>query len=181
MNNRAVPVIHARYKKNRTRTGRPSSSKAIQGIYYHGYGTAVTNPNKVPRGYWYDENGQVVAYGNVVNWVKEQAKAHTYTYQLMLSLRDGSMQGEDFVSALKAGTQAFGEFAEFRLIVHRDTEHCHAHVTAFRDTVIKKSDLQKWRLSVSAQLEQAETKRLTEQSQQAEQSQPYDSGMDIDF
>lgn len=149
------PFVNMRCYQNRTKKGNPSSAKVSKGVYYYGYGTAAENPDHIPRGIWFSRNGWE-RHGDVVNWAKGSAKNHQFTYTLLLTVRDGRMQDTDFIKAMEAG----GLFKDWRLIVHRDTEHEHAHIVTFRDERVPKEEFTQWRELVQDYLQQAEMERL---------------------
>lgn len=154
---RAAPIINAKYQKNRSKTGRPSGAKAKQAMAYYEYGSSNDNPERQSRGQWVNSRGEAELYGNVVDWAVSAAKEKTYTYQLMLSSRDVKIEPQAFVKAMNAGAEKTGEFSDFHLIVHDDTNHTHAHVVGFRSKVMSKKELATWKEAVSESLTESET------------------------
>ncbi len=103
---------------------------------------------------------------------------------MVLSLRDGEMQPQDFIQAMNRAAQETETFQDYRLIVHHDTEHVHAHVIAFRDKTLKRKELMAWKDAVERPLQEAEVKRLAEaaprQLQQNEPQQKQNDELDWD-
>ena len=174
----AAPITNVKYYKNETKKGNPTATKVKQGTFYYTYGTREANPDLKPRGQWWSREGPE-RYGDVVNWAAGNAKQHKYTYTMVLSLRDGPMQPEDFTAAMAAASD--GIFAQWALIPHYDTNHDHAHVVAFRDKTLTKAEFHRWRKAAGAALAAAEQQRLQEAAQQrarqAEQSRRKQQGV----
>lgn len=167
--------VHVRYYQNKTKRGRPTATKVKQGVYYYSYGLKEENPDQLQRGHWYSRVGPE-RYGDVAAWAAGNALTQPYTYTLVLSLRDGRMQPQDFVEAMQQASD--GIFHDWRLIPHYDTEHDHAHVIAFRDKTLSKKEFNQWRNSVADYLLTLEQQRLQEQEQSRQLTQSAE--MDIE-
>lgn len=164
----AVPVMHARYIHNRTKKGNPSVKQTNRAVQYIGYGHKFENPQEYLRGQWHSPDGEV-SHEQVKAWGEDQAQQRRYTYTLVLSVRDAIMQDEDFVETVQAMTRNSKEnnFAtDWRLMVHRDSDHDHAHVVLFRDRTLQKAQLAQWREEIQAALSVREEQRLAEQQEQ---------------
>ncbi len=59
-----------------------------------------------------------------------------------------------------------GVFTDWRLIVHTDTEHVHAHVIAFREKTLVKAEFNAWRKEARSELEKLEQQRLQQEAEQ---------------
>ena len=171
--------VNLRYYKNETKAKQPTSTLVKKSVYYYGYGTDITLPDgttvypEEQRGDWYSSRGEET-YGDVVTWASGNALNHKYTYTMVLSLRDGQMEPEDFVRAME---QAAGNyFEDYRLIVHYDTEHDHAHVMAFRDKILRRDDFNAFRLTMRNSLAELEQERIQEREAAWDRS----SGISID-
>lgn len=158
----APAVTNVRYYPNTNRHNKPTTSKVKRAVFYYGYGPKTQNPDKLPRGEWYSQQG-AERHGDVVAWAVGNAIHHKYTYTLVLSLRDGLMRPEDFIAAMAGASQEI--FPDWRLIIHTDTAHDHAHVMAFRDTTLSKQAFNAWRKKAGQLLQTAEQKRLQEAEQ----------------
>jgi hypothetical protein len=163
MTQTAEPITNVRYHRNRTKRGNVSYAKTTQSIAYYGYGKPVTNPYRQLRGTWHDEQGAVATHDDTLEWARQKSRQHQYTYKLVLSLRDGPMQARDFVQAMRASDSE--RWQGWRLIVHRDTEHVHAHVVAFRDKKLPKEAFQQWKQETAAVLASLEGQRLAAQTE----------------
>lgn len=155
----ALPIANVRYYKNHTPTGRPSHAKVKRGMQYYTYGNWRDREPR-ERGQWHSPDG-VISTEEAQQWASEQARLNEYTYTLMLSLRDGNMQEQDFVQAM----QHAGFFDNWRLIQHRDSEHDHAHVIAFRPNKLQKQEFVQWKELIMEQLQKVERQRLEQQQQ----------------
>jgi hypothetical protein len=151
-----------RYDKTRTKKGNVSRSAVKKAVYYAMFGHPEHNPDQLPRGEWFSSAG-VEKHGHVLNWAEGSAVNHPYCYRLVLSLKEGQMRPEDFVTALQQDSQ--GLFQDFRLVVHEDTQHTHAHVLAFRDKTLSKQEFYQWKKEVGSCLVELEQMRLQEAEQ----------------
>ncbi len=162
-------IVHARYIKNRTPKGRVTIRQLSRAVHYIGYGHKFENPKEFLRGQWHSAQGRH-SHEDVVAWAEEQAQSNRYTYTLVLSVRDGMMQDEDFtrtMTSAKWQTQAETRFpTDWRLMVHRDSDHDHAHVVFFRDRTVRKAELAQWRESLQATLNSYQEQRIAEQQAQ---------------
>lgn len=155
---RARVITDSRYYKNTTKKGNPTTAKVGQSVRYYGYGVKEEGQeyDNAVRGEWLNPEGNEVSHQEVMAWSSEQALEHTYTYTMMFSVRDGQMEGSDFVEAMNAQEQ----FGDYRLIMHTDTEHDHAHIMAFSDKVLSRSEFKEWRREVRPVLTEREEYRL---------------------
>lgn len=164
----AIPVMHARYIRNVTSKGNPSVKQTNRAVQYIGYGHKFENPREYLRGQWHSPNGEV-SHDQVKAWAEDQAQQRRYTYTLVLSVRDGIMQDDDFVETVKEMSEKSegNDFStDWRMMVHRDSDHDHAHVMLFRDRTLQKAQLARWREEIQAALAIREAQRLTEQQEQ---------------
>jgi hypothetical protein len=152
-------ITNVRYDKTRTKKGNVSRSAVKKAVYYAMFGHPEHNPDQLPRGEWFSSAG-VEKHGHILNWAEGSAVNHPYCYRLVLSLKEGQMRPEDFVAALQKDTQNL--FADFRLVVHEDTQHTHAHVLAFRDKTLSKQEFYQWKKEVGRCLVELEQVRLKE-------------------
>jgi hypothetical protein len=126
-----------------------------------------------------------VAPDEVAQWVQAQAHQQRYTYHLVLSVPNAPASAAEFQQAMRHGFEQTGEFGEFRLITHDNTDHAHAHVLAFRDKTLWGAEREQWQAAVQApllELEQAyfEQRRALalEQQQAYVHSHSADLGLD---
>lgn len=173
--------VNLRYYKNETKSKQPTASKVQKSAYYYGYGTDTTLPDGTTispekmRGEWQSLEGPE-KHGDVVAWASGNALNHTYTYTMILSLRDGQMEPEDFVKAMEK--TAGNYFDDFRLIAHYDSQHDHAHVVAFRDKTLKKQEFNQFRLAMRQELDALEQERIQETERQIDSGIPIHQEMD---
>ena len=167
-----VPVVNARYIKNRTKRGNVTAKQMARAVQYIGYGHIFENPQQHLRGQWYNPDGED-CHSDVVAWSEAQAQTHKYTYTFILSLRDGMMQDSDFTEALQSfSADVNSSFpADWRVMVHRDSDHDHAHLVLFRDRTLRKPELAQWRDYLQQALSKCEEQRLIEQRQQEQSSE----------
>ncbi len=165
----ALPIVNARYMPNRSRkTGNISIKRTMKSVKYIGFGHKFENPKQFQRGQWYGQAGEQ-AHDEVAAWAKENAQQHKYTYTFVLSVRDAAMQDGDFVETV---TQIMTDQKEtdfptdWRMMVHRDSDHDHAHLMLFRDKTLRKAQLAQWRQAIQHALAIREEQRLEEQQTQ---------------
>lgn len=155
-------IVNARYGRNRTAKGNPTATPAKKALYYYGYGVRQDNPEQLARGHWYGPDGDTT-YGETVNWATNQAKRHKLHYKIMISVRDGRMQSEDFAKAMAASGLMPNDY---RLILHTDTDHDHAHILVFRDKPLHAALFQKWRAEVLEEINKLEQERIIERERE---------------
>ena len=166
MGQQAPAITNLRYYQNRTKTGAPTASKVAQGVMYYGYGVQRLDQEADEqlqlRGTWYTPENDAVSHKDVRQWSGDNALENKYTYTAVLSARDGWMQAEDFNQVMEKA----GVFTDWRLIVHTDTEHVHAHVIAFREKTLVKAEFNAWRKEARSELEKLEQQRLQQEAEQ---------------
>lgn len=161
-------IVHARYIKNRTPKGNVTTKRMSRAVHYIGFGHKFENPKAYLRGQWHNSDGKQ-SHEDVVDWAQEQAQHHRYTYTLVLSVRDAMMQDGDFTNSLREAQTETGleQFpTDWRLMVHRDSDHDHAHVVFFRDRTVRKAELAQWREALQATLNHYQEQRIEEQQAQ---------------
>ncbi len=164
-----LPVVNARYIPNRSKkTGKIAIKRTLESVKYIGYGHKFENPKQFQRGQWYSQDGEQ-EHDEVTGWAADEASQHKYTYTFVLSIRDAAMQDEDFVETV---TQMMTQQKEtdfptdWRMMVHRDSDHDHAHLVMFRDKTLRKAQLAQWRQAIQHELAIREEQRLEEQAEQ---------------
>ena len=158
------PIVHGKYIKNRTKAGKVTRLQMQRAVNYIGFGHDFEHPQHQLRGQWLGPAG-AEDHADVVRWADQQAEQHKYTYTFILSLRDGVMQDSDFTQTLArlAETEESDFSADWRLMVHRDSDHDHAHLVVFRDRTLNKATLAHWRQQLQHDLAIREEQRLAEQ------------------
>jgi hypothetical protein len=140
----ATSYVNALVVRNQSQNGNPSFSRLRYFVHYLQQGSRLepTLLDGEARGNWYGngENGQLYAYHypDVLAWAKENSHEHPYTYQLLLSTRDGQLTPHHFHQTMQAGSQAW-DMGAYRFIVHEDTAHQHAHALFFSDQRLPKT------------------------------------------
>lgn len=152
------PFIGLRMHKNQSVTGRRSSTPAKQVATYFAYGRQKQNQlDAKQRGEWWGPDGRVHDHRAVMAWAKEAAMRHRYTFQAVLSVPQAQLTGEQFCQAMGQS----GEIAEWRLMPHADTAHCHAHVLFFREKRLDKNSFLAWQTAVREELSKLEQQQLS--------------------
>ena len=169
MSTAAIPVVHAKYIPNRSKkSGKPAIERTMKSVQYIGFGHKFENPKQFQRGQWYSAADEQ-SHDEVSAWAQSQAQAHKYTYSFVLSVRDGAMEDGDFVGTTRKlmTDQADTDFpTDWRMMVHRDSDHDHAHLILFRDKTLRKAQLAQWRQAFQAELGALEEQRLAEMREQ---------------
>lgn len=150
----AQSIVRLQTHANRTPTGRASATAARKLVQYlaYGRGRPAEQARRLQRGVWYGENGRSFNHDQVMGWVAQQGKANHYTHQLILSVKEAHLSPAAYGQALQVEG---APFAEWRLVVHQDTDHPHAHVIAFSDAEIRVTgrDFRHWWLAARQELE----------------------------
>lgn len=144
-----LPFINVRTQENRTPTGRRTSTPAKRAALYYAYGRdKEAQLEGKQRGQWLGPDGRSYTHDEVMAWVKASAMDHRYTFQGILSVPEGELNGAAFAQALQKG----GQTDDWRLIAHEDTRHRHAHVLWFGDKRMDKQTFQQWQHDVRTEL-----------------------------
>jgi len=164
----ATSYVNALVVRNQSQNGNPSFSRLRYFVQYLQQGSRLEpDLGGEARGNWYGngENGQLYAYHypDVVTWARENSHEHPYTYQLLLSTRDGQLTPHHFYQTMQAGSQAW-DMGEYRFIVHEDTAHQHAHALFFSDRRLPKALFLEGQQAMQESLAQA----VKRQQQEAE-------------
>ena len=173
----AQSVVRLQTHANRTPTGRASATAARKLAQYlaHGRGRSAEQSARPQRGIWYSEDGRPLTHEQVLQWVAEQGKTHPYTHQLILSVKEAQLEAAAYGQAMQAGKSDGNLFPEWRLIVHQDSRHSHAHLLAFGDEDIRVTGatFRQWWLAVRQELEQQQ------QQYQAAQEREHVAHLDL--
>lgn len=157
----AYGLIKARYIKNRSgKTGNPITGDVKRVVYYNVYGDKRKNPTLEPRGSIYDSTSQPIRYGAYKDWAVTGAVQQTYTYRLIISPKGKQLLLDtDFVTAVRATHAQQKLSSDFRLVVHRDTAHAHAHLLFHTDKTMGKQQLETYKEQLRLQLMALEESR----------------------
>ena len=150
----SIPFIGVRLHENRTPTGRRTSTPAKRIALYAAYGSGRTPEGKEARltesqrGEWMSPGGREQPHDEVMAWLREESFCHRYTFEALLSVRDGDLTGEAFCKAMGQGEAV----SDWRLMMHNDTNNRHAHVLFFGDKRMEKKIFLAWQAEVRAEL-----------------------------
>lgn len=174
---KAQSVVRLQTHANRTPTGRASATAARKLAQYlaHGRGRPTEQAQRPQRGIWHGEDGRPLTHEQVLQWVAEQGKTYPYTHQLILSVKEAPLEAAAYGRAMQAGGSDGNLFPEWRLIVHQDSRHSHAHLLAFGDEDIRVTGptFRQWWLAVRQELEQQQ------QQYQAAQEREHVAHLDL--
>jgi hypothetical protein len=160
MARRTRSFARLQYYQNRTPRG-PATARVQATVHYFARGAGAQQREEM-RGRWYGPDGTTTDE-EVGRWARAGARAHRYTYQAVLSTRDGRLAAEDFCRALEAGSLA----ADWRLIRHTDSSHDHAHVLFFTDRRLSRRQVAAWNDSVRQEIEALVQERTLQAAQEA--------------
>lgn len=145
----AYGVIKARYIRNTSRkTGKPVTANVQRLVYYNVYGNRGNNPEMQPRGQIYDQDGGVQKYGEYKSWALGQAQNQPYTYRVIISPKGKILTDDDFIQSIRSAGKETGVGSDFRVVIHRDTEHTHAHLLFQTNKTLKKKELENWKVQL---------------------------------
>jgi hypothetical protein len=116
------------------------------------------------RSPWLDHNAQEQSHAEVLGWAKEKVHryGYGYTYQLLLSTREGGLESADYNRVLMGGSALSG-IREWIYTVHEDTDHQHAHAVLFRKEKLSAEQYREWQATMQEGLEQALATQAREQ------------------
>ena len=149
-----VPFIGVRLHENRTPTGRRTSTPAKRVALYFAYGSGRSPQGKearltgVQRGEWLSPDGREQTHDEVMTWLREESLRNQYTFEALLSVRNGDLTSEAFCKAM--GQREIVN--DWRLVMHNDTNNRHAHVLFFGDKRMEKKAFLAWQAEVRAEL-----------------------------
>jgi len=149
-----VPFIGVRLHENRTPTGRRTSTPAKRAALYAAYGSGRTPEGKEARltgsqrGEWLSPDGREQTHDEVMAWLREESLRNRYTFEALLSVRDGDLTSEAFCKAMGQGEA----IPDWRLMMHNDTNNRHAHVLFFGAKRMEKKAFLAWQGEVRAEL-----------------------------
>lgn len=139
-----------------------SRRRLTRQVYYHVYGDKQRNPSQTPRGFVYDQGGDVVRYGDYKSWALGQSRRQNYVFRTHVSPQGHVLSDQDFVAAIRAASEKVELFNEFRLVVHRDTPNAHAHMLFASQRQWRRSELAAWKIALRKELMARERIRCAE-------------------
>jgi hypothetical protein len=173
-----IPFIGVRVHRNRTPSGRRTVTPARRAAHYYAYGRELAfERDGKQRGSWYGPDGKVRGHQEVLDWARQEALDHRYTFEAVLSVQQGSPAAADFCQAMRRGEV----IRDWRLLVHRDTEYRHAHVLFFRDERLEKEQFLAWQQQVREALLQLDRQQGAEQGLQGEAGAGKERGLAVEL
>ena len=143
-------------------------------LHYVAYGHYAEQLGQAPqqRGVWLDQAGRPYAHAAVQEWAKEKVHRFEYdhAYQLLLSTRDGGLPAAAFNRALQQGSD-ISQVREWRMMLHDDTDHQHAHAILFSHEKLSPARYKEWQQTMQAELGQLQAERQTALAQQEDLKQ----------
>ncbi len=135
--------VRAVVVRNQSQNGNPSFRPLSRYLQYLQTGSRLEqNDSDRARGIWYgnDERASLTQYDyeTVWEWAKRHSQQQAYTYQLLLSTRDGQLSPADFQQSMLVANRSW-DIGSWRFIVHEDTAHQHAHALFFSDRQLPKT------------------------------------------
>ncbi|MGH2535822.1 MAG: hypothetical protein ACRDHL_00335 [Candidatus Promineifilaceae bacterium] len=131
----------------------------LQYFAYGRYADQIGQESK-QRGAWLDQSGRVHPHDAVQQWAKEKVHhfGYDHAYQLLLSTRDGQLSAAEFNRALQQGSD-ISRVWEWRLMMHDDSDHQHAHAILFSHEKLAPARYREWQQAMQAELEQLQAGR----------------------
>ena len=189
-----LAIVRGERINNRSAKGNPAYGRLKGLMNYLAYGRYVDQPTfalnsaqvlqptveSQQRGLWLDPNGVVTPHSAALHWAKEKVHdyGYGYTYQMLLSTRYGGLLPQDFNHVLTQGSALSG-IQEWRLMLHADTNHQHAHVILLRQEKLAKAEYAAWQQKMQAELEHLQAERYQEQQLETEITHANDVGQDL--
>lgn len=161
--------------RNQSMKGNRSFRPLRQYIHYLQQGSRLDETNQgEARGTWYGNNERAslteYSYEEVKEWARNHSRQADYSYQLLLSTRDGQLRPEEFHQVILAGNRSW-EMGEWRFIIHQDTAHQHAHALFFSDQRLPKTLFLQGQQGMQEALAQAVRRQQQEAEIEATQRQ----------
>lgn len=160
--NRTPPTVRMQHTRNRTLTGKRTVTPARKATVYFAFGHQTQAADGRQRGEWLGSDGKSHNHEAVLAWAQSQARKHEHTFQALLSVPQARLRSGEYAAALAAA----GQIAEWRMVVHNDTDYSHAHVLFFRNQRLPRSQFEQWQRQVQQTLSTLEARRLAEPEQQ---------------
>jgi hypothetical protein len=184
MRKQLLAIVRGERIANKSARGRPSYARMKGLMNYIAYGRyedqpafARSGPAQEPdpdraapaRGRWLDHNGRPVSHEESLRWAKEKVHRYGYdhTYQLLLSTRYGGLTAAQFNGVLQQSSDLSG-VREWRLMLHDDSDHQHAHVILLRREKLANDRYKEWQQKMQAELAQLQTERHQERTLETE-------------
>jgi hypothetical protein len=144
-----MAIVKANYS-TRGRNARKAAQTASRAAHYYTYRDGPDRDGRV----WYASDGRSGPYDGFRAEIYAQAKAHAYTYRILLSTQAHDLGPVGYQAVL-------GErFAQYYFVEHHNTAYPHAHVIGYTNTKLSKSDLHVMRAQVKT-LEQIHAQERT--------------------
>ena len=159
--NNTPPTVRMQHTRNRTATGKRTTTPARQAATYFAFGRQTQQPNGRQRGEWLGSDGKLHNHEAVLAWAKGQARQHEHTFQALLSVQQARLSDQDYMTALNVA----GQIGDWRLVVHNDTNYSHAHVLFFRNQRLPRTQFEQWQQQVQQALSDLEARCLAESEQ----------------
>jgi hypothetical protein len=112
---------------------------------------------------WYDRDGRALDFDAAREEIRERAQHYGYTYRVILSTEQVELSPNDYRAALA------DQFLDYYFVLHRNTEHPHAHVVAFDKKTVPRDELEAMRERLGEREQVREQERAHEQARQQEQ------------
>lgn len=153
-------LIKAKYVRNTSKKSGQRVTGDVQRLaYYNVYGNRHTNPEMQPRGPIYDQDGVGQKYSEYKAWAMGKAQESAYTYRMIISPKGKILTDDDFIQSIQAAAKETGLGEEFRVVIHRDTKHTHAHLMFQTDKTLKRKELEKWKVELRTSMIEREESR----------------------
>ena len=165
MTRRPLSFARLQYYANRTKGSKPTTVPVRRTVRYVAYGSEQEQQETL-RGRWYGPDGPTT-HEEVQGWAGAGARSHRYTYQAVLSARDGTLSPEAFCQAWEAGRLP----QSWRLIRHADSDHDHAHVLFFSHRRLSRRQVKGWNEAVRREIEALVREQAREAAQEAVRQQ----------
>ena len=148
----AYGLVKMRYIKNRGARGQTVTANLQKVVFYNVYGDKKLNPEMKQRGAILDQHGEVVRYGEYKSWAMGRAVHHPYAYRVIASPKGHGLANGDFIQAIRTAGERTGFGEQFMIVIHRDTDHTHAHVIFFSDVTMSRKTLEEWKVGFREQI-----------------------------
>jgi len=129
---------------------------------------------------WRAKDGRTISYGEARDAIRVNAQTHGFTYRLMISTKETPLTMDDYRDVMNT----LGEtWIDYYFIEHRNTEHPHAHVLAWRKTAMSGKEASAMRSSLAEREQRRDQERVQrvarEQAQQVARQRDRDNDLGL--
>lgn len=86
---------------------------------------------------WYARDGRTLEYTEAREMIRTNARAHGYTYRVMVSTKDSPLKIKDYRQVMDTLAE---KWLDYCLVEHRNTDYPHAHILAWSKSLVNQAE-----------------------------------------